>query len=117
MNPKAAIFFTPVFAQSTKQFIEFKSQWTDKEVTKRHIHNILASFKTQVLDNPLCYARVPELQDFGVISIRHAIFDDLRIIYDTEQHSNGTTTVEVLLLLSTKQSIQKQLIDYCLYSF
>ncbi len=110
------IIFARTFNQTMGQYIDFKSQWTDKADIKQRIGSALNDFRGQVSEQPLSYARIPELIPYGMLSLRHAIFDDIRFIYDVVDNPDGSVTLEILLMLSTKQSIVKQLEDYCLYS-
>ncbi|SDH80426.1 hypothetical protein SAMN04488136_13016 [Vibrio xiamenensis] len=111
------IIFARTFNQTMGQYIDFKSQWTDKADIKQRIGSALNDFRGQVSEQPLSYARIPELIPFGMLNLRHAIFDDIRFIYDVVDNPDGSVTLEILLMLSTKQSIVKQLENYCLYSF
>ncbi|WCE31047.1 type II toxin-antitoxin system RelE/ParE family toxin [Vibrio sp. SCSIO 43137] len=116
MNQKKPvnIFTTASFDKTIDNSITYLSQWNEELNVITGVESALEKFESQVLSQPLSYSRCPELMELGVNSVRNAHISEFRLLYEVEDGENEIT-VNLLLFLRTKQSIEKQLIEYCLY--
>ncbi|EEO05917.1 type II toxin-antitoxin system RelE/ParE family toxin [Vibrio cholerae] len=108
------IQFTETFDKTLDNAITYLSQWTDEVRVITQVEDVLATFESRILEQPYSYSRCPELMELGVNSVRSAHIDHFRLLYEVYE-SPEEINVVLLLFLRTKQSIEKQLIEYCLY--
>lgn len=108
------IQLTETFDKTLDNAITFLSQWTDEYQIITQVDEVLATFEARVVEQPYSYSRCPELMELGVNSVRSAHIDNFRLLYEVCE-SQEEIKVVLLLFLRTKQSIEKQLIEYCIY--
>lgn len=105
--------YTDTFENSVNNAIAHKSQFTSELEVIERIENLVGHFEGTVEANPEIYPLCQDLVELGVTSVRHAVKDGFRIIYEVN-NIDGEFVILVSLFLDQRQSIQKQLIDYCL---
>ncbi|CAM3609563.1 hypothetical protein VA7868_03553 [Vibrio aerogenes CECT 7868] len=114
MSNPIVIKTTVSFDKTVDNAIVYLSQWSDEIDVIERVEKTLAQFESCVSEHPLAYSRCPELMELGVNSVRNAAIGDFRILYEAEA-SEQQTVIYLLLFLKTNQSIEKQLIEFCLY--
>ncbi|EOA6542219.1 TPA: type II toxin-antitoxin system RelE/ParE family toxin [Vibrio vulnificus] len=102
------------FEKTLDNTITFLSQWSDEEIVITKAQDVIKNFQLQIEEHPFIYSRSPELMELGINSVRHAVDNGFRILYEVIEYEDEIT-VDLLLFLRTKQNIQQQLIEYCLY--
>jgi hypothetical protein len=105
--------YTETFNNTVGGSITHLSQWTDERVVIDRIGLLIEEFEEKIGDNPLIYARCSELVQFGNTSIREMKKDGLRVL-DEVSEIGKETVVTVLVFLGQRQSIQDNLVTYCL---
>ncbi len=113
-NKQVNIYTTDTFEKTLDNVITHLSQWNDEAVVIERVEGILGEFEQQVSEQPYSYSRNPELMSLGVNSVRNANFQGFRLLYEVNEYEEEVR-IDLLLFLSTKQSVEKQLIDYCLF--
>ncbi|MCG9597067.1 type II toxin-antitoxin system RelE/ParE family toxin [Vibrio sp. Isolate25] len=114
MDKQVNIQLTDTFDKTLDNVIAHYSQWNDEAVVIERVEEVLEEFEQQVSGQPYSYSRNPELVSLGVNSVRNANSKGFRLLYEVNETENEIR-VDLLLFLSTKQSVEKQLVDYCLY--
>lgn len=116
MNPvkPVKILTTETFDKTLDNTIVFLSQWSDEEDVLTQVDAVLENFQSQVEQHPNIYSRDPDLMALGVNSVRRSIDSNFKILYEVTENEDEII-VDLLLFLRTKQSVQQQLIEYCLY--
>ncbi|ELJ8580425.1 type II toxin-antitoxin system RelE/ParE family toxin [Vibrio cholerae] len=116
MNPvkSVRISVTKTFEITLDNTVTFLSQWSPEEDVITKVDGVIGNFQLQVQEHPYSHSRDPDLMDLGVNSIRRAIDSGFKILYEVTENEDEIV-VNLLLFLRTKQSVQQQLIEYCLY--
>lgn len=116
MNPVKSVKIrtTETFDKTLDNTIVFLTHWSDEEDVITKVDAVLANFQSQVEQHPNSYSRDPDLMSLGVNSVRRSIDRDFKILYEVTENEEEII-VDLLLFLRTKQSVQQQLIEYCLY--
>lgn len=116
MNPvkPVKIRTTDTFYKTLDNAIVFLSQWSDEEDVITKVDAVLENFQSQVEQHPNIYSRDPDLMAMGVNFVRRSIESGFKILYEVTENEDEII-VDLLLFLRTKQSVQQQLIEYCLY--
>ncbi|MFV0447550.1 MAG: type II toxin-antitoxin system RelE/ParE family toxin [Vibrio sp.] len=109
-----SIYTTETFEKTLDNVITHYSQWNDEAVIIERVEDALREFEQQVSEQPYSYSRNPELMSLGVNSVRNVNFKGFRLLYEVNEYEDEVR-IDLLLFLSTKQSVEKQLIDYCLF--
>ncbi|CAG8999720.1 MAG: hypothetical protein CENE_01699 [Candidatus Celerinatantimonas neptuna] len=102
------------FEKTLDNTITYLSQWSDEVNVITKVEDVIEHFQSQVKDHPFSYSRSPELLELGINSIRHTIDNGFRVLYEVTE-GEAAIIVDLLLFLRTKQNMQQQLIEYCLY--
>ncbi|MDW6004732.1 type II toxin-antitoxin system RelE/ParE family toxin [Vibrio mangrovi] len=105
---------TESFDKTVDNAIVYLSQWSDEIQVIERIEGVLDRFEQCVTEHPYAYSRCPELVEMGVNTVRNANIHDFRLLYEVEPQGDRIV-IHLLLLLRTRQSIEKQLIEFCLY--
>ena len=114
LNKPVNIQLTETFEKTLDNVITHYSQWNEEIVVIERVERVLEEFESQVTEQPYSYFRNPELVSLGVNAVRNAHFKEFRLLYELSEYDEEFR-IDVLLFLSSKQSVEKQLIDYCLY--
>lgn len=114
MSNQVNIQLTDTFDKTLDNVITHYSQWNEEAVVIERVEEVLEEFEQQVSEQPYSYSRNPELVSLGVNSVRNAISNGFRLLYEVNENEDEVR-IDLLLFLSTKQSVEKQLIDFCLY--
>ncbi len=114
MSNQVNIQLTDTFDKTLDNVITHYSQWNEEAVVIERVEEVLEEFEQQVSEQPYSYSRNPELVSLGVNSVRNAISKGFRLLYEVNENEDEVR-IDLLLFLSTKQSVEKQLIDFCLY--
>ncbi|RXJ71224.1 plasmid stabilization protein [Veronia nyctiphanis] len=107
------IEYTQTFEQTTALAIEHYAEYSSENHAIEKIEAILDTFEEKVSSDPFLYARSQSLLELGITEIREANIADMRLLYEVSVDGN-TTTITALVLLSQKQSVEGQLVNFCL---
>lgn len=107
------INITNTFENTVDTVISHLARREDEYTVVEKIEKIVGHFEAKVSEHPYLYSKCSELVEFGISEIREFNFDGFRILYEAYEDGDKTV-VEMLLLLSQKQSIQSQLIEHCI---
>ncbi|WP_394213527.1 type II toxin-antitoxin system RelE/ParE family toxin [Enterovibrio calviensis] len=113
-SKKVTVELTEAFRKSADNTIAYLGDHMGELQAVEHIQAVYESFEGNVTDNPYMYRSCPDLRQLGVNTYREFIFNGLRIIYEVEEQQDSIV-VTALLFLTTRQSIQKQMVDYYLF--
>ncbi len=102
------------FEKTLENVITYLTPYSSEFLVLDRVENVIETFEQQVLAQPLSYPRSPELVSIGVNDVRHANIDGFRLLYEVTV-LDDEINVYLLLFLDSKQSVEKQLVDYCLY--
>ncbi|EKO3535624.1 type II toxin-antitoxin system RelE/ParE family toxin [Vibrio fluvialis] len=116
MNPVKTVKIraTETFEKTLDNTITFLSQWSDEEDVITKAEEVIDNFQSQVQEHPYIHSRDPDLMDLGVNTVRRALDGDFKVLYEVTEDEDEII-VDLMLFLRTKQSVQQQLIEYCLY--
>ncbi|HFQ4886700.1 type II toxin-antitoxin system RelE/ParE family toxin [Vibrio parahaemolyticus] len=108
----AEIVYTNTFVNNIDERIHHLSQWNEStDAIIERLDSLIARFEGVVSEHAFSCQLCNELSQLGIYTVRQYTYDDFRILYEVDEDTN---TVYALLLLGTKQNIQKALVDYCL---
>jgi len=105
---------TDTFDKNIEGAIDYLSQWRSEIVIIEEIEALFTFLETKLTKDPYLYPRCAELMELGVLNVRAITKDHYKIIYaviDKEQ----SITINLLLFLRQNQSVEKQLIEHCIY--
>ncbi|MFL7013640.1 plasmid stabilization protein [Enterovibrio norvegicus] len=105
--------YTRTFEQSADMAISHFAEYVSEKQAIEKIENIIDHFEEKVLRNPKIYSRCATLSNIGITSVREAKIDGMRLLYELS-HGDGDTVITAHILLSQKQQLEEQLINYCL---
>lgn len=108
-----AIEYTVAFEQTADLAIGHFAEYTSERQAIEKIESVLDRFEETVSVDPYIYARSPSLLALGIIDVREANIDGMRLLYDVDERDD-TIVVTGLILLSQKQNVEAQLVNYCL---
>ena len=109
---KVQIKYTEVFESTVDSAIQFIQSYSDYEDAFNRINSLIDTFEKRVSNYPQSCPVCSELVELGITSYREFNSGGFRILYTIEM--DGSIFGE--LLLNQRQSIQQQLINYCLLS-
>ncbi|MBL4831714.1 MAG: type II toxin-antitoxin system RelE/ParE family toxin [Aliivibrio sp.] len=113
MNKAVRVNITQSFENTVEDSILHLSPYSNEIQVIDKVEALVSFFINKVESNPYLYSRCADLVRFGDVNIREFNRNDFRVLYEVAE-SNDEIIINVLLLLRQNQSIQKQLIDYCL---
>ncbi|NOI65951.1 type II toxin-antitoxin system RelE/ParE family toxin [Vibrio sp. 99-8-1] len=115
MNKKSVtIEVAETFDKKLDNAITHLSLWSDELEVVTKVDSVLDTLETQAMEQPYSYSRCPELVELGVNFVRNANIGNFRLLYEIYE-SEQEIKVTLLLFIRTNQSVEKQLVEYCLY--
>lgn len=109
------IKYTEVFESTVDSAIQFIQSYSDYDKAFNRIGRVIDSFESKVREHPKSCPVCFELAELGITNYREFNSDGFRILYTIEMDGDSSIIFGELLL-NQRQSIQQQLINYCLLS-
>ena len=105
--------YTFTFEQTTELAIGHFAEYKSEQQTLDKIDSVLERFEEKVRIDPYIYSRSQSLLEIGITEVREANIDGMRLLYEVEERGDDRV-VTGLVLLSLKQHVETQLVNYCL---
>jgi len=108
---KFKIQYATTAEQSLYSQITHLQPYMGNDGAQKKLSRLIAEVEALLSANPLAYPISPQASLFGITQYRELNHDGYRIFY---QCFDGEQLVVVGLILAQKQSVEDQLIHYCL---
>lgn len=114
MTKNYSIRYTPPAQQSLEDLMDsFQSyRKMDADAALEKTRALLAAIREKLSPNPQMYRRCEEAENLGLDSYRQLLIDGYRVLYEIQEGPDPLVAIH--LVIHQRQSIQDQLIRYCL---
>lgn len=108
---KFDVLFATTAEQSLYSQVSHLEPYHGYDGAHEKLSGVINAVVAKLSDHPLAYPVSSQASLLGITQYRELNLDDYRVLYDCDEYAQ---LVVVALILRQRQSVQEQLIHYCL---